>query len=32
MSDERADFFKWNKANLDTFLYTWNMLVVIFKS
>jgi len=32
MNDERAEFFKWDKRNLGTFLYTWNMLLVIFKS
>ena len=32
MNDERANFFKWDKRNLGSFIYTWNMLVVIFKS
>ncbi len=32
MSDEKANFFKWNKDNLGEFLYTWKMLYVIFQS
>jgi hypothetical protein len=32
MTDEREKFFNWDKRNLGTFLYTWKMLLVIFKS
>ena len=32
MNDEMAKFFKWNKANIGDFYYTWNMILVVFKS
>jgi hypothetical protein len=31
MTDERADFFGWNKRNLAPFFYSWKMVCVIFK-
>jgi len=32
MNEERAKFFKWNKSNIGDFYYTWNMILVVFKS
>jgi hypothetical protein len=32
ISDESANFFKWDKANLADFLFSWKMVLVILKS
>ena len=32
MTDERANFFGWDKRALDRFNFTWNMLLVGSKS
>jgi hypothetical protein len=32
ISDEMAKFFKWDKANLADFLFSWKMILVILKS
>ena len=32
ISDESANFFRWDKANLADFLFSWKMILVILKS